>query len=281
MVPLFIGEHPGDRLVGSCWFEQFQRDRPVGIRVLPLLALPFFTGQTAHIVVKAAGRPVVVLHHPEIFEAAPHEHSMAVHRKVVREFGAPGKVPGYICSGGDGRDERILPELVPEQVVGRAVGIAERRGALAVMQAVTKHITERRKDVVTAFQREQEATRIEEGPGTVVPVAMVLGVPHLETLAEENYPFLFAEGNAVQVGGHNGIRPDLHLAVEALERENVGNVADVFVVPEEDLVVASDAKVIKSFHSRYRFGPKIRIFRNNSGVSQGVRVVKNTILNPA
>ena len=107
--------------------------------------------------------------------------------------------------------------------------------------------------------------RVEEGAGPVVPVAVVFGDAHLQPLAAEGHLLLLGEGDSVQVRGHDGVRPQLHLAGEALQRQDVGDVPDALAVPEEDLVVAGDAKVIQSFH-----GGKVNIFRINPGGKHGV-----------
>lgn len=248
-----------------CRFQQLQRDWPVRSLVLQLLALPLLAGEAAHVVVEAAGRAVVVLQHLEILETAPQQHPVAVHGEVVREVGPPRQVPGDLRARSDGRNERILPEVPPEQEVGRAMGIAERRGALAVMQAVAQHVTDGREDVVVPVQRKQELFRVEERAGPVVPVAVVFRDSHFQPLAAEGHLLLLGEGDSVQVRGHDGVRPQLHPAGEALQRQDIGDVSDVLAVPEEDLVVAGDAEMIQSFH-----GGKVNIFRNFPGVSLGV-----------
>lgn len=259
VVPLLAGEHPGNRLVRIHRLQQFQRDGLVDNGVLPLFALPFLAGQAAHVVIEAAGRAVVVLHHLEILETAPQQHPVAVHSELVREVGPPGQVAGDLRAGGDGRRERVFPEILPEQMVGRAMGIAERRGALRVVQTVPEHVTERCQDVVVPIQRKQEISCVKERPHAVMPVPMVFGHSHLEPLTKKNHPSLLGKGYAVQVGGHDGVRPQFHPAGIALQRKNVGNVPDVLVVPEEDLVVTGNTEMVQSFHSRFRFDPKIRI----------------------
>lgn len=265
VVPLLTGEHFGDRLVWGCRLQQVQGDGLVSDGILLLLALPFLAGEATHVVVEATRRAVVVLQHLEVLETAPQQHPVAVHGEVVREVGPPRQVPGDLRARSDGRNERILPEVPPEQEVGRTMGIAERCGALAVMKAVAQHVTDGREDVIVAVQREQEMIRVKEGADPAMPVAVVFGNAHLEPSAAEDHPPLLGEGDPVQVRGHDGIRPQLHLAGEALQRQDVGDVPDVLAVPEEDLVVAGDAEVIQSFH-----GGKVNIFCNFPGVSSGV-----------
>lgn len=90
-----------------------------------------------------------------------------------------------------------------------------------------------------------------------MPVAMIFGDPHLEPLAEWVDLFLPGESNPVQMGGHNGVDPEFYLASIGLEGKEIGNVADVFIVPEQDFVMAGDAKVKELFHSYYPFDGKI------------------------
>ena len=265
VVPLLTGEHFGDRLVWGCRLQQVQGDGLVSDGILLLLALPFLAGEATQVVVEAAGRAVVVLQHLEVLETAPQQHPVAVHREMVREVGPPGQVVGNLHTRGDGRDKRLLPKVPPEQEVGRAMGIAERCGALAVMKAVAQHVTDGREDVIVAVQREQEMIRVKEGADPAMPVAVVFGNAHLEPSAAEDHPPLLGEGNSVQVRGHDGVRPELHPAGEAFERQNVGDVPNVLVIPEKDLVVAGDAEMVQSFH-----GGKVNIFCNFPGVSSGV-----------
>ena len=264
-VSLLPGQHHGQGLMLVCRFQQLQRDWPVRSLVLQLLALPLLAGEAAHVVVETTGRAVVVLQHLEILETAPQQHPVAVHGEVVREVGPPRQVAGDLRTRGDGRNERILPEVPPEQEVGRTMGIAERRGTLAMVQAVAQHVADGREDVIVAFQRKQELFRVEEGAGTVVPVTVVFGDSHLQPLAAEGHLLLLGEGDPVQMRGHDGVRPQLHPAGEALQRQDIGDVSDVLAVPEEDLVVAGDAEMIQSFH-----GGKVNIFCNFPGVSLGV-----------
>lgn len=256
VVPFLAGEHFGDRLVRGRRLQQVQGDGLVADGVLLLFALPFLAGQAAHVVVEAAGRTVVVLHHLEVLETVPQQYPVAVHSEMVRELRPSGEVAGDLRAQRDGVVERLLSEVAPEQVVCRAMRVAERRRALAMMQAVAQHVADGREDVVIAVQREQEMFRIEEGPGPMMPVAMEFGNPHLQPLAEEDHPLLLGGGNSMQMRGHDGVRPQLHPAGKALQRQDVCDVPNVLAVPEQDFAVASDAEMIQSFHDG-----KVNIFR--------------------
>ena len=152
-VPFLAGKHFGNWLIRGSRLQQFQGDGLVSDGILLLFALPFFAGQAAHVIVKAAGRTVVVLQHLEILETAPQQHPVAVHGELVREVGSPRQVPGDLRTRSNGRNERILPEFAPEQEVGRAIGVAERCGALAVVEAVAQYVADGREDVVVTIQR--------------------------------------------------------------------------------------------------------------------------------
>ena len=224
-------------------------DRLVGDRVLLLFPLPFLAGQSAHIIIEAAGRAEIMLDHCEILETASQEHSGMVHCKMVRKFGTPWKVSCDFCARGDGRYERLFPEVAAEKMVRRTVLIAERSSALPVMQAIPEHVADRSQDVVVAVQRQQKEPGVKKGARAQVPVPVILGDPHLQPAAALDHPLLFGESDPVQMGGHHGIGPQFHLAGETLERKDVGYVPDVLVVTKKHFVVTRNAEMIKSFHS--------------------------------
>ena len=182
----------------------------------------------------------------------PEQHAVPVHGKMVRERGSPGQVPGNIGARSNHGNAGLFPEVLAEQVVGRTMGIGERRGALPVMQAVPQDITERSQNVVIPIEPEQEVSRIEEGTVPEMPGPVILGDPHLEHAAQAYNVLLLGISDTVEVGGHHGIHPKLHLAVERFERQNVGDLSDVFVVPEQDLPVACDTEMVQLFHCSSR-----------------------------
>ena len=104
--------------------------------------------------------------------------------------------------------------------------------------------------MVVAFQPQEEATRIKQRAVRKVPGPMVFGDPHLEHPAKADDAFFVSTTDTVEMRGHHGIHPELNLAVERLERQDVGDLSDIFVVPEQDFVVAGNAEMVQLFHSR-------------------------------
>lgn len=88
-------------------------------------------------------------------------------------------------------------------------------------------------------------TVVKQRTGSQMAIPVVLGDAHLQHAAKADDRIRFAECNAVDVGGHNRVRPKLNLATEGFKRKDVGDVADVFVVPEQDLLVTGDTEVVK------------------------------------
>ena len=95
-----------------------------------------------------------------------------------------------------------------------------------------------------------------------MPGPVVLGDAHLEHAAEADDAGLLRMADPVEMGGHHGVDPKLNLTVECFERQDVGDLPDVFVVPEQDFAVAGNAEMVQLFHSRSSLsGSKIRILR--------------------
>lgn len=152
-------------------------------------------------------------------------------------------------SGCNGRLLRLFSEVVTKEMVGRAMRITERCGALSVVQPVTKHVAECRQDMVVAFQPEQEISGIEQPALTMVSVPVILGDTHFEQLAESYDIGILSPADAVDVGGHLGVDPEFDLAAECLQRQDVRDVPEIFVVPEQDFTMARDTEMVKLFHS--------------------------------
>ena len=152
-------------------------------------------------------------------------------------------------SGCNGCLLRQFSEVATKEMVGRAMRITERRGALPVVQPVAKHVAECRQGMVVAFQSEQEISGIEQSALTLMAVPVILGDTHFEQLAESDDMGLLSPADAVDVGGHLGVDPKFDLAAECLQRQDVRDVPEIFVVPEQDFTMARDAEMVKLFHS--------------------------------
>ena len=250
VVPFLAGEHSGQGIMLAGRLQKVQGDRFVRSRILLLLPLPFFAGQAAHIIIEAAGRAVIMLHHRKILETLAEQHPIPVHGKIIWEGRASGKMTGDVDARGDRRDTWVFPEVLAEQVVGRTMGIGKRRCALSVVKSIPEDIAECGQDMVVAIQPEKETARIKQGTISMMPGPVVLGNAHLEPAVEADDERLLRMADAVDVGRHHGVNPKFNLTVESFECKDVGDLSDVFVVPEEDFVMAGNAEMVQLLHSR-------------------------------